>query len=319
MTADNIPIIDLSPLESDDEAALRHVADELCSAARTVGFFYIENHGIPQAQIDDIFALSRRFFGATDEQKRTVEISTHHRGWLEVGAARMYGSAESDLKESFVWGLDIDEDDSDYQAGGRLLAPNLWPEFLPEMREKLMSYFHASQLCGQRLLRAFATGLNTEPDYFVRRFDKPIGRGTLIYYPPLPAATATTRFGTGAHTDYGTLTLLYQDDTGGLEIRGSSGEWVQATPIEGTYVINVGDLLARWSNGRFASTPHRVVNSPGRARYSLAMFIDPNWDAVVAPITSRNERARYEPVRCSDYITDRFNEAFAYRSTERLD
>ena len=316
MTTDKIPVIDISPLASGDETALQQVADELCSAASTVGFFYIENHSIPQAQIDDVFALSRSFFGASNEQKRSVGISPFHRGWLELGAARMFGSNEADMKESFVWGLDIAEDDSDYRAGGRLLAPNRWPEFVPGMRETLMAYFHATQACGQQLLRAFAKGLDIAPDYFLQQVDKPVSRGSLIYYPPSSRAT-TAQVGAGAHTDYGTLTLLYQDDAGGLEIRGRSREWVRATPIKGAFVINVGDLLARWSNDRFASTLHRVVHPPGQTRYSVAMFIDSNWDAVVAPVTAADESARYEPVRCGDYIADRYDEAFAYRNAER--
>lgn len=313
MNAEQIPVIDISPLERSDSAARQRVAEELCEAARTVGFFYVGNHGVPRAQCDATFTLARRFFTASDEDKRTVAISPFHRGWLEIGATRMSGSDVPDCKESFVWGLDVPPDDPDFLAGGRLLAPNQWPAFLPEMGTQLMAYFHSTQQCGQRLLRAFASGLGIRTDYFSTHFDKPVSRGALIYYPrrsPEPTAAA---FGAAPHSDYGTLTLLAQDEVGGLQVQAKSGDWVAAAPIEGTFVVNVGDLLARWSNGRFESTPHRVVNPLGRERYSVAMFVDPNWDSIVAPVTRDGERARHEPIGCVDYIMERYDEAFAYR------
>jgi len=312
---EEIPIIDVSALESGDGADLQRVADELCSAAQTVGFFYIENHGVSQLLIEEVLVLARQFFNATEEEKRAVAISPFHRGWLRLGEAQMYGNPEPDFKESFVWGLDIKEDDSDFQAGDRLLAPNRWPGFIPGMREKLVTYFQEAQICGQRLLKAFATGLDIDPEFFLKDFNKPVSRGSLIYYPP-QESPPVEHFGAGAHTDYGTLTLLYQDEVGGLEIKEKSGAWLSATPIKGTYVVNVGDLLARWSNDRFESTSHRVVSSTNRARYSLGMFVDPNWDAIVEPITIAGEASKYEPVRCADYINERYNEAFAYRNTK---
>ena len=313
MQVNGIPVIDVSPLESGSGAALEQVAEELCLAARTVGFFYIANHGVAQDQLDAIVEIAHEFFAAPEEQKRSVSISPFHRGWLAMGGAKMYGSVEADLKESFIWGLDIPPDDPDFVAGGRLLAPNRWPEFLPGMRETLTDYFDAAQACGTRLLRAFATGLKIDSEHFLKDFDKPVSRGSLIYYPSDPPRLRGEHYGSAPHTDYGTMTLLYQDQVGGLQIKGRSGAWVDATPIKGTYVVNVGDLLARWSNDRFESTAHRVVSSGGRARYSVALFVDPNWDATVRPVTAAGEAAKYGPVRCADYILDRYDEAFAYR------
>ena len=313
MSAEVIPIIDVSPLAGGDDAERRQVAHELCDAAGTVGFFYVRDHGVSCTELEEVFSLARRFFAAADEDKRTVAISPSHRGWLEIGAAKMYGSAQPDVKESFVWGLDIQADDPDFLAGGRLLAPNQWPAFLPEMRRRLMAYFHSAQQCGQRLLQAFADGLGVRSDYFVTHCNKPVSRGALIYYPPRPPVTDQPAFGSAPHSDYGTLTLLAQDDVGGLQVQSKSGDWVAATPIDGTFVVNVGDLLSRWTNGRFESTAHRVVNPSGRERYSVAMFVDPNWDSIVEPVTRPGERARHQPIRCADYILDRYSEAFAYR------
>ena len=313
MRVNGIPVIDVSPLESSSAAALEQVAEELCLAARTVGFFYIENHGVAQDQLDAVVEIAREFFDAPQEKKSSVSISPFHRGWLSMGGAKMYGSAEADLKESFIWGLDIPADDPDFLAGGRLLAPNRWPEFLPRMRETLMDYFDAAQARGTRVLRALATGLEIDPDHFLRDFDKPVSRGSLLYYPSDQSRLRREEYGAAPHTDYGTMTLLYQDQVGGLQIRGRDGAWVDATPIEGTYVVNIGDLLARWSNDRFESTAHRVLGSGSRARYSVGLFLDPNWDATVRPVTDDGEAAKYRAVRCAEYIIDRYDEAFAYR------
>ena len=317
MSVNGIPVIDVSPLESGSVEALEKVAEELCLAARTVGFFYIENHGVGQDQLDAVAEIAREFFGASEEQKSTVSISPFHRGWLSMGEAKMYGSAEADLKESFIWGLDVPADDPDFLAGGRLLAPNRWPEFLPGMRETLMDYFDAAQACGMRLLRALAMGLEIDPEHFLSDFDKPVSRGALIFYPSDPSGLRREEYGSAPHTDYGTMTLLYQDQVGGLQIRGRDGAWVDATPIEGTYVVNIGDLLARWSNDRFESTAHKVLGSGGRSRYSVGLFLDPNWDATVRPVTEDGEVAKYGAVGCAEYIMERYDEAFAYR-TDRV-
>ena len=316
MRAESIPIIDVSPLETGDETACRRVADELCEAARTVGFFYVSDHGVPATLLDDVFSVTRSFFSAPDQEKRSVAISPFHRGWLEIGATTMSGSNESDFKESFVWGLDIQADDPDFLAGGRLLAPNQWPAFLPRMRAQLMAYFHSTQLCGQRLLRAFAMGLGIRSDYFLPHVDKPVSRGAILYYPPRSPNHNAAEFGAAPHADFGTLTLLAQDDVGGLQVQDRSGAWIDAEPVDGTLVVNVGDLLALWSNGRFESTLHRVINPVGKERYSVAMFVDPNWDSIVEPVTLDGEYARYESVACVDYILQRYDEAFAYRHQE---
>jgi len=324
MSAYELPIIDLSPLQSPDPVDHKKVGMELCEAASTVGFFYIKNHGISQIKIKEIFDISKRFFAYEERQKSAVSISPFHRGWLRIGAAKMYGNNESDYKESFVWGLEVAKDDPDFRAGKRLLAPNQWPAFMPEMREKLATYFAETQACGEKLLEAFAKGLQVPGNYFLKEINKPVSRGALIYYPPnranrYPNQRLPKKYGrffqvgSGEHTDYGTLTMLCQDQIGGLQIKGKSGTWVSAEPIEGTFVINIGDLLARWSNGRFESTLHRVINSSTQARYSLAMFVDPNWNATIKPLIQDGEYANYDTVKCADYINARYDEAFEYR------
>ena len=316
--ADSIPVIDMGALAGGDRAAVAAVGQALVDAAQSVGFFYVRNHGVPRALIDRAYALSRRFFALPEEAKQRLRINAIHRGFLAIGGARMYETARVDLKESFIWGPELGPDDPDVAAGRPLMGPNQWPAELPELAPALMDYSGAVMACARSLLRGFAVSLGLDADFFGERFAKPLARCSLIYYPPQPPDSGTDQFGVAPHTDYGGLTLLNQDDTGGLQVRTRSGDWVTAVPIPGTFVVNVGDLMARWTNDRFVSTPHRVVNSSGRARYSMALFFDPAFDTVIDPRDLRPERtALYPPVTCGDYIVSRFNKAFTHRRSGR--
>jgi len=302
--ASAIPVIDM---QAPDLSAA------MLGAAERTGFFYIRNAGVPQALIDEVFALSRRFFAAPLEAKRQAAVNPWHRGFIRAGEAKMADGARPDLKESFVWGLDT-------TAGSqpeRGIPPNQWPAFLPELRPALTAYFDACNAVGWSLLRAFAGSIGAPADVFVRTIDRPISRGSIIYYPPQPPTMGAEQFGVSPHTDYGCLTLLYQDGVGGLQVQGPDGGWVTAHPIPGTFVVNVGDLLARWTNDRFKSTPHRVVNASGRERYSAAVFVDPNEDTEIEPVVAPGEAAKYGRVTASAYIKGRLDAAFAYRQPGR--
>lgn len=312
IAADDIPVIDISPLATHGEA---QVAAEMLEAAQRIGFFYVRNHGIPQPLIDDVFALGRRFFAQPQAEKDRIAVNPWHRGFIRVGEAKMFAGARPDLKESFIWGLHADDAATGPNAHGT--PPNQWPAGLPDMQPTLTRYFEETNAVGWRLLRAFATGLGAPADTFVQTITRPTTRGALVWYPPQAAEdtpeAGTQQYGVSPHTDWGCLTLLYQDMSGGLEVQGSDGGWVQATPIPGTYVVNVGDLLARWTNDRFRSTPHRVVNRSGRERLSCAVFVDPDRDTLIAPVTTDGAAPRYEPVTCGAYVQGRFDAAFAYR------
>ncbi len=310
-----IPVIDMSGLGSGDEARRMEVASRMREAAERIGFFYVSNHGVPQEQVDAIFEASRRFFALPPETKAGVTINEIHRGWLAVGQAKMYAGAKVDLKESFLWGLELPPDDPDVKAGKKLMGPNHWPSFMPEMRGVLSAYYDSILDCGNRLLRGFALSLGRPADFFVPHFSKPLARGSMVYYPPQPADLGEQQFGVAPHTDYGGLTLLAQDMTGGLQVLNKAGEWVTATPIPGTLVINVGDLMARWTNNRFSSNAHRVINTSGRERYSVAVFFDPSFDTVIDPrdLLDDKSAAKYPATTCGEYIVGRFDKAFKYR------
>lgn len=310
--ATRIPVIDISPLFC-DQPDYGLVGDQLQLAARQSGFFYVRNHCIDEIRTAQAFAISAEFFASSDMQKKSVAITPYHRGLLQVGQSRMEGQARADLKESYLWGLDVAPDNADFLHGNVMLPPNNWPDFMPHMRSVLNGYMDAAHRCGKQLLRAIAVSLDIDRDYFVSHFDKPISRGSLIHYPPQSEDMGLDQYGVSPHTDYGTMTLLAQDNTGGLRVRDNHGKWITAHPIEGTLVVNVGDLLARWSNDRFSSTEHAVVNTAGRERYSIAIALDPDWHTPIRPVVTADETPRYDEVRCGDYIQGRFNRSFNYR------
>lgn len=312
LSAAAIPVIDLAALFT-DRAGLEKVAADMLSASESIGFFYVRNHGVPQGLIDRMVAEAFAFFRRPAQDKRSVLVSAQHRGFIPIGEAKMYASARPDLKESFIWGLDVPPEDPEVVSGRSLLAPNRWPQFQPGLRIACNAYFEACHGVAWRMMQAFAVALGIEEDYFVRCIAKPVSRGAAVYYPSQPPEMGQEQFGVAPHTDYGCLTFVYQANVGGLEVYGRSREWVLAHRIEGSFVVNVGDLLARWTNDRFRSTPHRVVNRSGEERLSLALFVDPDNDTLIEPVCRPGEQPLYPPVRCGDYIRGRYDKSFAYR------
>jgi len=312
----SIPVIDIAPLENGTPTGLAHVGAQMREAVEDIGFFYVKNHSVDLTLIKHVNALAHQFFAQPLASKLQVEPSDRHRGYLKIGEAKMHARAKADLKESFIWGIDLPEDDADYLAGNPMIGPNRWPIFMPELRPALNAYLQACHICAQRILRALAVSLNADEDIFVRRFTKPISRGALVYYPPQPPDSGVQQFGVAPHTDYGVITLLHQDMVGGLQVFNRQREWVTAHPIAGTLVINAGDLLGRWSNDHFRSNSHRVVNASGRERLSIAVFVDPDFDTSIVPVTAPGETANYPEVSCGDYIAARFDKAFAYRQKD---
>lgn len=310
-----IPVIDMAPLIEGTVDQQRRVAAAFRRAATEIGFFYVKNHNVEQAVIDRALDGAKRFFALPAEVKNRSRPEGWHRGFLSVGQAKMYDNAKVDLKESFVYGLEIAEDDPDFLAGNGMVVPNRWPAAMPELKDALYPYFTQAVECGRALLGGFALGMDLPQDSFRRSWRKNISRGAALYYPPQPPDLGREQFGVAPHTDFGVLTVLWQDDSGGLQVLDKQKQWVTAHPIPGTLVVNVGDLLARWTNDGFASTPHRVINTTGHARYSMPVAVDPDHDTLIDPrvVCAPGETPRYEPITCGDYLNWRFNKAFAYR------
>jgi isopenicillin N synthase-like dioxygenase len=306
---DTIPLIDLSPLLSGGETGLKQVAAEVGAACRGVGFFYVRGHGIPQQLVDEAFAMSGKFFAAEESLKRSALYSgaSGNRGYIPMKGEALDPSKPADLKEAFNIGLDLDHDDPEIKAGVKFRSVNLWPH-MPGFRETMLAYFDACLGLGQRLHRAFATDLGLPADFFQDKLDRPMAVLRLLHYPQAPVQMEKGQLGAGEHTDYGCATLLATDGVGGLEVRTRAGEWVKAPHIPGAFVCNIGDCMMRWTNDTYVSTPHRVVSPPGKERFSIAFFLDPNPEAEVAclPTCATPDRpAKYAPIRGDDFLLSR--------------
>ncbi len=311
-----LPIIDLGGVRARDPVAMRRVAVEIHAACIDFGFFYATNHGVPDDAIAGAIAAAYDFFAKPVEVKRAVAINANHRGFSEMGGALMYGAKRPDRKEFYTIGLELPDDDPDVMAGQRLRGANNWPADMPEFRRAFYNFYEEIGKCGADLLSSVALSLDLDVDFFAPHYRKRLQRTQMIHYPPQPADLGADQFGVAPHTDYGCITLLWQDDKGGLQVRDrSTKQWIEAAPIPGTLVINVGDLLGRWSNDRFASTPHRVINRSGAERYSIATFYDPDYGAVVDPrhLGAAASECRYEPVLAGDHILQRIADSFGYR------
>ncbi|WP_270936433.1 isopenicillin N synthase family dioxygenase [Falsiroseomonas oryzae] len=316
IAVDDIPVVDIAPLVARDQAGSATAGAAMREASERIGFFYIAGHGVPEAMTANLFAAAARFFALPAAAKAEVAVNRRHRGWIGTGGAKMYGTAKADLKESFVWGLELPETDAEVAAGTPLMGPNQWPAALPELRAALYPWYEAVMAAGHAVLRGLALSLGRDMDFFVASYRRPLARGSAIWYPPQPPELGREQFGVAPHTDYGGLTLLAQDMTGGLQVKGTDREWVMAHPIPGTFVVNIGDLMHRWTNGRFRSNPHRVVNTSGRTRQSAAVFFDPGFHAVVDPrdLLDDPAEAKYPPIACGEWVVGRFDKAFKYRA-----
>ena len=310
--AGTVPVIDVTPLR--DGSAPAEVARALHAASQGLGFLYVAGHGIPPQVTDALRESAYRFFRAPAAVRQAVRVSPKHRGWIGRGGARMQDDAKADLKESFLFGYEDEEGRT--PEDHPLRGANRWPVSPPELRGRAMRFFHHAHDLARHLMRGFAIGLGLDEDFFLRSCERPLSRGSLVYYPAQPEEMGEDQFGVGPHTDFGVLTVLCQDEVGGLQIRNVRGDWIHAPPIEGTLVVNVADLLSRWTNGACKSTPHRVVNRSGRERLSLVLAFDPDSDTVIdaRAVVGADAPIDHEPITCGDYLEWRFAKAFPYRA-----
>ena len=303
--------IDVSGLSSGDREAVARVAAQLGRACRDTGFFYVSGHGIPDSLMSGIFATAHAFFAEPLAQKEAISIkrSPHNRGYGGI-ATESLDQKNADNKEAFNIGLDLAPSDPEVVAGKPFRGVNLWPQ-TPGFRDTALGYFNAVCKLGVDLHFAIASDLGLPMRYFDDKLDRPMATLRILHYPPREQSSSDV--GAGTHTDYGSVTLLLNDAVGGLEVRRRDGAWVSAPPIPGAFICNIGDCLMRWSNDIYVSTPHRVVSPPGRDRYSVAFFLDPNPEALIEclPGCSGPDRpAKYPPVSASDYLRERLDATY---------
>src|SRR5262245_6020090 len=277
----HIPIIDVSELVAGGPTP-RRVAEELGAACRQSGFFYVVGHGVDAALQIRLRELSRQFFAQDLQTKLATRMALGGRAWRGYfRVLRELTSGQSDQKYGLHSGAELPADDPHVLAGTPLHGPNLFPAVLAGLGAAVLEYMAALTALGHRLMAGLALSLGLEESYFAERLTgEPLTLFRIFNYPP-PADPSL--WGVGEHTDYGLLTILLQDDAGGLEVK-SRSRWVPAPPVEGSFVCNIGDMLDRMTGGLYRSTPHRVRNPAPRDRLSFPFFFDPNFSAPVRPI-----------------------------------
>ena len=308
-TADEtIPVLDLGPYLAEEPGAERRLAAELRWACERIGFYFIVNHGVPQGLIDRAWAETARFHAQPLPEKMRLLINDHMSGYLPLGYSTFRSSTvnrntKHDLNEALFIRRDRSPDDPDVVSGKRWRGLNQWPAALPGFRETMVEYFRTMEALGQKLLPLYAVALELPREYFLPLFDGAHINLRLSHYPANQMAE-DNQFGIAPHADAGFLTMLPQSEVPGLEIRATSGKWLAAPSLPGSYLVNTGDTLNRWSNGRFLSTPHRASNNSSSERYAMPFFYDPNTDVLIECLAScqgPDNPPRYPPQTYGDF------------------
>jgi isopenicillin N synthase-like dioxygenase len=280
-----IPIVDLRGTFSADIADRLSVACQVRDASRTFGMFLVKNHGVSEELIAAHFEFARSFFALDLAEKRAIDVSGSNcfRGYEAFGTQTIDAAAPGDLKEGFIMGPDLPPEHPHVRARFPNTGANLWPRRPAGFRGHMETYVDAMNGLGRRLAAVIALSLGLPEDYFSAALAEPLTYSQLLYYPSLSAAACGNRLGAGEHVDWGMLTMLLQDNVGGLEVRTADATWHAAPPVPGTFVIILGEMLLRLTNGRYRSATHRVAkNTTGRRRYSMPTFFDPGYDERVA-------------------------------------
>ena len=308
--SDEIPIIDVSGVRAGDATALEDRARQLRHAYEDVGFWFLEGHGVPQALVDRVFAEVARFHAQPLEEKLRLKIDEHNIGYLAMRAATTRHSDVStdnrpNLNEAYFIKRDLPPDHPDVVANKRFRGANRWPANLPGFRETIVSYCQAMEQLSLAMLPLYAVALDLSADFFAPAFREPQYTLRMSHYPYLPELEQN-EYGLAPHADTSFMTLLAQNEIPGLSLRTASGRWIDAPAIEGAFLVNSGQMLNRWSNGRFRATPHRVINKSGGDRYAIPFFFDCTIDHEMECLPSCTDAAhppRFESTTYTKWMT----------------
>ena len=318
-TGATVPVVDIAGYFTGDPVEKRRVAREVGDACRTIGFLVVAGHGVSTDLIDRMHATSRAFFDLPDAAKRRyiTPDPNIYRGYYAIGSNAVAYSrddlvAPPDHREIFsINRVAIDENDPYYASplGRRIFAPNIWPEVVPDFRATWTEYYRTMETLSRDLMRMFALALELDEYWFDDKIDKHMTNLIASNYPDQPEELPNGQLRAGPHTDYGSLTILKTEDKpGGLEVLDARGNWSPVPIVPDSFVINLGDLMAQWTNDRWVSTMHRVVNPPrdraiGSRRQSLVFFHQPNYDAMVECLPScRGGGAKYAPITSGEHL-----------------
>jgi isopenicillin N synthase-like dioxygenase len=325
-----LPVIDVGPLGARRQSAAAAVAEQIQVACRDRGFFYVTGHGVPSSLLAELADASAEFFALPLADKLEIDMERGGRAWrgyFPVGAELTSG--QPDLKEGLYFGAELPDDDPRVLARLPLHGRNLFPRQVPRLRELVLAYLDALTSAGQTVLAGVALSLGLDASYFAAGYTAdPTILFRIFHYPP--SQPEDGGWGVGEHTDYGLVTLLAQDDSGGLQVSAPEG-WIDAPPIPGTLVCNIGDMLDRLTGGWYRSTPHRVRNLSGHGRLSFPFFLDPGFAAEVPPLpdhaAAANDGSRRwdgQDLRAftgsyGDYLLGKVSKVFPQLSRDALD
>jgi len=299
-----IPLIDLSAIGTGGQD--REIVEAIHKACTEVGFFYLINHGVAANLIAELVAQSRVFFALPEADKRGLLLDQRMRGYLPLYYRSYEGEerAGTSHQEGFWIGYDTALD-----SLRPLDGPNQWPSAQPQLRSAMLAYLDSVEKLSQRMLRLFASALELPGDALLANFTRPTSRLKLNHYPLQQNPLHENNIGVVPHSDSGCFTILWQDDNGGLEVQNQQGDWVGAPPLADSFVVNIGNILQYWSNGRFSSTPHRVINRHGGDRYSIPFFVNPDFETAIRPLRDSDD-ASFDTFEYGKYQVDLWRNTF---------
>lgn len=311
-----LPVVDLSGLFTGDADDKAKVAAALGDAARSSGFFYIVNHGIPQDQIDAVFAASKEFHDKPRgyKMKYWSGFTTNHRGYVPFEENGTSFPKVINFLEAWDMSYEAPADHPDYLAGWRMTGPNVWPD-IPGWKDTISGYYDAAFNLGLRMLDALALELGVPTEELTRHITCPTSQLRLLHYFENDAPQTEERTGISAHSDFECFTILLTGGPG-LQVMNADDVWIEAPPIPGAFVVNIGDVFETWSGGQFKSTQHRVINT-GRERYSMPLFFGLDYHAVIEPLEkfrTPETIAKYPPMKAGDHLMRMSINAFRYMS-----
>ena len=312
-----IPVIDLDGALALGGPRSAEVAAQMRAAAMASGFFYVRHHGVPVEQVQAQFALARRLLDVPMATREALEMhkSPAMRGYELMGAQTLDAAARPDLKESFYCGMAYPADHPYVVAGYQTYGHNQWPAEVPEAPARCEAYIQAMLALSRRLMQLMALSLQLPETWFDATSDSPMVTLRMIRYPAHPEGADERTFGAGAHTDWGAITILAQDGHGGLEVQMPGGDWLPATPVEGCFVVNLGDMIPRWTNGLYHSNLHRVRNlhSGGAPRYSIPFFYEPDYLARIEAVPGTvpaGEAPRFTSCTAGEHLVEMYRRTY---------
>jgi len=313
-----VPVVDLSAMRSADEYDRRGLARALGAVCREIGFFLVENHGVPVDLLADAQSKINAFFLLPEPDKMSIHISKspYHRGYFPDLEENALGNTAKDRKEGFDIALELPMNDPAVVAGKRFHGPNTWPAAMPELRPTILRLYDEWRELAGNISRLFALDLGLPTEFFIERTVKPLCQLRAAKYPPQKRVDSD-EIGCGAHTDYSVVSIIWQMDLPGLQMQARSGRWIDVPSVPGTFACPLGDTIERYTNSYWAATIHRVINEQSEARHAAAFFFDLDSDVLIEPleafVTPENPK-RFEPRTMGEHVARGFDGTFAYRA-----